>query len=78
VLAYKYTLSGPKGSMLAVYYKRGGESYIYTYPPDRWFDAMECCIAHGLDDQLSITVDEAGWVCRIMEDKDGDSGPYSG
>ena len=78
MLVHKYRMRGPGGEAMAVYYRRGPEAYVYLYGRDQWFDAMECCMTHGLDDRLSITVDEAGWICKIMEDRNGNTGHNSG
>ena len=71
-------MKGAGTKAVAIHYRRGYESYVYLYNKDQWFEAMECCMTHGLDDRLSITKDEAGWICKIMEDGNGDTGHNSG
>jgi len=58
-------------------YKRHHEVYTYEFNYEKKFAAMEVCIKHGLDDDLDITLGEAGSLCRIMEDSYGAIGHNS-
>ena len=59
--------------MRMVIYRRGEEIYAYSYKPYKWFEAMECCMSHGLNEDLSLTLNEAGSVCKAMENGNGDT-----
>lgn len=59
-------------------YKRHREVYAYSFNYDQKFAAMEVCMKHGLDDDLDITLNESGSLCRIMEESYGYFGYNSG
>ena len=68
----------PLTSERMLIYKRRGEVYAYSFNHGKKFEAMEVCIKHGLDDDLDITLGEAGSLCRIMEESYGYFGHNSG
>ena len=65
----------PGSSERMLIYKRHREIYAYSFNYDQKFAAMEVCMKHGLDDDLDITLDEAGSLCKIMENSYGTIGP---
>lgn len=67
----------PGGERILVY-RRRSEIYSYSFDYKKKFAAMECCIKHGLDDDLDITLNESGSLCRIMEESYGYFGYKSG
>jgi uncharacterized protein YuzE len=51
-----------------VVYFKAGHTYVYIFEPETAHLCMETVFAHGMDDNLNLTIDEAGAIVTPMED----------
>ena len=51
-----------------VVYFKAGHTYVYIFEPKTARLCMEKVFAHGMDDNLNLTIDEAGAIVTPMED----------
>lgn len=50
-----------------VVYFKAGHTYIYIFKPETAHLCMEKVFADGMDDNLNLTIDEAGAIVTPME-----------
>jgi len=51
-----------------VVYFKAGHTYIYIFKPETAHLCMEKVFTDGMDDNLNLTIDEAGAIVTPMED----------
>ena len=51
-----------------VVYFKAGHTYIYIFNPETAHLCMEKVFADGMDDDLNLTIDEAGAIVTPMEE----------
>ena len=51
-----------------VVYFKAGHTYVYIFKPKTAHLCMEAVFKHGMDDNLNLTIDEAGAIVEPMED----------
>lgn len=54
----------------------GGHTYMYVFTPDTAWDCMEKAFDHALDDDLTLTLDDAEALSITMEEIINGKGPF--
>lgn len=67
---FKYydLIEGSRVLTRCVVYFKAGHTYVYIFEPKTARLCMEKVFAHGMDDNLNLTIDEAGAIVTPMEE----------